>query len=101
MEILFSAITTDLVTSLGGLTILVTVIVEVLKKILPKDLPTQFLTFCVSLLVCLLAVVFMGEITTINIISGLLNGFFVAYISMFGFDTFKSLVNRFKDGNDG
>lgn len=98
IEVLFGATTTELIASLGSLTIIVTIIVEVLKNILPDHIPTQILTFCVSLIVCLLVIIFFGEINCINIICGILNGFFVAYISMFGFDTFKSLWQRFSNG---
>ena len=99
IEVLFGTTATELITSLGSLTVIVTIIVEVLKKVLPNYIPTQILTFCISLIICLLIVIFFGKITITNIICGLLNGFFVAYISMFGFDTFKSLWTRFKNGD--
>lgn len=74
------------------------IIVEVLKAVLPKSFPTKALTMIVSFVVVLVYTFVFGTITVTSIIMAIFGGFVVSFISMFGFDQFKEIINRFTGG---
>lgn len=74
------------------------IIVEVLKAVLPKSFPTKALTMIVSFVVVLVYTFVFGTITATSIIMAIFGGFVVSFISMFGFDQFKEIINRFTGG---
>lgn len=74
------------------------IIVEVLKAVLPKSFPTKILAMIVSFIVVLAYTIMFGTITVTSIIMAIFGGFVVAFISMFGFDQFKEIINRFTGG---
>lgn len=74
------------------------IIVEVLKAVLPKSFPTKALTMIVSFVVVLVYTFMFGTITVTSIIMAIFGGFVVSFISMFGFDQFKEIINRFTGG---
>ncbi len=74
------------------------IIVEVLKAIIPKSFPTKALTMIVSFIVVLGYTIVFGTITVSSIILAIFGGFVVSFVSMFGFDSFKEIVNRFTGG---
>lgn len=74
------------------------IIVEVLKVVLPKSFPTKALTMIVSFVVVLVYTFMFGTITVTSIIMAIFGGFVVSFISMFGFDQFKEIINRFTGG---
>lgn len=94
----------SLFSSLGTLVFATTVIVEVLKKILPAKIPTQILTVVVSILVAVGMVLCLPEITIAATVQAIFTGLAASFISMYGFDTFKELYERFnftkKDDED-
>lgn len=85
----------------GTLAAINTIIVEVLKNVLPKKVPTKLVAMISALVVVLGYIFIFGTITPQSIILGILGGFVVAFISMFGFDSLKDIFNRFKVKEDG
>ena len=84
----------------GILAAINTIIVEVLKNILPKKVPTKPIAM-ISAMVVVFGCIFIFEaITPQSIILGIFGGFVVAFISMFGFDSFKDVFDRFKIKED-
>ena len=88
---------------IGLLATATAIIVEVLKAVVPKSFPTKVLAMIVSFVVVLGYTIVFGTITVSSIILAIFGGFVVSFISMFGFDSFKEIVNRFAGGekNDG
>lgn len=84
----------------GTLAAINTIIVEVLKNILPKKVPTKIVAMISAMVVVLGYIFLFGVITPQSIILGILGGFVVAFISMFGFDSLKDIFNRFKIKED-
>lgn len=79
---------------IGMLSVFVSVIVEILKKKIPQKIPTQLVTIFVSLLVVFGTLVFDEEVTISKCVMSIYTSFIVSFISMFGFDTFKELVQK-------
>lgn len=80
----------------GTLAAINTIIVEVLKNVLPKKVPTKLVAMISAMIVVLGYIFIFGTITPQSIILGILGGFVVAFISMFGFDSLKDILERFK-----
>lgn len=99
-------ITTDLSVILGvlmALSFAVNIIVQITKK--HVCLPTKLWCVLVALTVDLgflygLSSMGILKITAAYIIFSLFGSFIVAYIAMYGFDTFKDLWKRFKNGEN-
>ena len=99
-------LTIDVSTVLGvimALAFLVNIIVQLTKGIIPC--PTKLWCILVSIAVMMgtlyAAISFhMIEASGVSVIFGLFGSFIVAYIAMYGFDTFKDLWERFKKGED-
>ena len=87
---------------LGALVFLTTLIVEVTKNIPGiKKIPTQIWTIVIAMVVCILAVSVYYAVTGLALVwyvipLAVVGAFIVAYISMFGWDTFMELWNRLK-----
>lgn len=89
-------------TDLGALAAVTAIIVEVLKKILPQSFPTKALTIIVSILVTLGASFICYGVTLKIAAAALVGGFVVAFVAMNGFDSLKSIWDRFTIGkSDG
>ena len=89
-------------TDLGALAAVTAIIVEVLKKILPQSFPTKALTIIVSILVTLGASFICYGVTLKIGAAALVGGFVVAFVAMNGFDSLKSIWDRFTIGkSDG
>lgn len=101
MEILTTLMGGTILSSAGGLAALVAIITEILKNILPKSFPTKALTIIVSFLVVFGFTALTAEFTIPVIIGSIFSSFVIGFISMFGFDTFKELLNRFKINDEG
>ena len=99
-------ITNDLSTILGvimAIAFLVNIIVQLTKGIIP--IPTKLWCIIVSVFVMatLLFVAVSMQLIKFNacyIILSLFGSFIVAFIAMYGFDTFKELWERFKAGEN-
>ena len=83
-------------TNLGVLAAINTIVVEVLKTILPKNIPTKLVALISAMIVVFCYIIGFETITVQNIILGIFDGFVVAFISMFGFDSLKDIFNRFQ-----
>ena len=99
-------ITTDLSFVLGvvmALAFLVNIIVQITKGFVP--VPTKMWCVLVSVTV-IMALLFAGtsigilKINTGYIVLSLVGSFIISFIAMYGYDTFKELWQRFKDGEN-
>ena len=99
-------LTNDLSTILGvimAIAFLVNIIVQLTKGFIP--LPTKLWCILVAVTV-VLAVLFVGvsmqlvELNAASVLLSLFGSFIVAFIAMYGFDTFKELWKRFKAGEN-
>lgn len=100
METMLSMSTSSVLGIVGTLAAINTIIVEVLKNILPKKVPTKIVAMISAMVVALGYIFLFGIITPQSIILSILGGFVVAFISMFGFDSFKDIFDRFKIKED-
>lgn len=92
----------NIISLLGLLAFGVNIIVEMIKEVGPlKNIPTQSVAIVVSFIVCILGSILYINFAGIQIGLGvlmssiILGTFPVAYIAMFGFDTFKNLYEKF------
>lgn len=90
--------TASVIGVVGILAAIVSVIVEVLKGILPKSFPTKLLVLIVSLIVTLAAIIVFCEVSFKIICAGIVGSFVVSFISMYGWDSLKSIYDRFNKG---
>ena len=89
--------------SLSDLSVLATItaiLVQIIKNILPQKVPTKLVTIIVGILVTELFVCTNFAISVANIGIGILMGCITAFISMNGFDTFKSIWDRMMAGDE-
>ena len=85
------------------LAFVVNIIVQVTKEYIP--LPTKLWCILVSaslILGCMFALFACGyiKLNALGVILGIVGSFIIAFISMYGFDTFKELWERFKEGEN-
>ena len=85
---------------MAGLVFGVNIIVEVVKKLLPA-IPTSVVTVLLSVVVTLVAffawAAYIGlTVLWYYVVAAFVLGLFVAYAAMFGFDKFKSALERLK-----
>lgn len=86
----------------GMLATATSIIVEVLKKVLPDKIPTKIVTLIVAFLVMFGYLFATGALVSISAaITGVFGGFVIAFIAMFGFDSFKDIISRFGGGENG
>lgn len=97
LETLLGVSVANIIGALGLLEIIVTIITEVLKNILPQNFPTKALVLIVSLIVTITFTLIFGAISVKSIFVGIVGSFAVAFISMYGWDTFNELIVRFKN----
>lgn len=86
---------------IGILAAFVSVITEILKGIIPKSFPTKLLVLIISLIITILAIVIFCEISFKMIAAGIIGSFVVSFVSMYGFDSLKSIFDRFVKSNSG
>lgn len=78
----------------------VNIIVEVVKKLFPK-IPTTFLATILSVAITMVAFFAWAAITKLTVlwyyvVAAFILGLFVAYAAMFGFDKFKTALEKMK-----
>lgn len=95
IELLMSMGSSGILALLGGLASTTSVIVELFKKILPQSFPTKALAIIVSLIVTLGFTLLTYGVAVETIVVGILGSFVVSFISMYGWDTFKDIIERF------
>ena len=81
---------------IGILAIIVSAITEVLKKVIPDSFPAKVVVIITSFIITLAFVLLFCEITVKMIVFGIIGSFIVSFISMYGWDTFKEIIKRFK-----
>jgi len=99
-------ITTDLSVILGvimALSFVVNIIVQLTKGVVP--LPTKLWCVLVAVTVDLgvlfgVATLKILDLNVGHILLSIIGSFIIAYIAMYGFDTFKDLWTRFKGGEN-
>ena len=79
----------------------VNIIVEVVKKLIPQ-IPTTILATALSIVLTMVAFFAWATITELvilwyHVVAAFVLGLFVAYAAMFGFDKFKSALERLKE----
>lgn len=82
-------------TDLGILAAITTVVVQVLKQIVSKDFPTKALTVIVSMVLSFSASLVCYGYTLKTLLVGVVIGFLTAFVAMNGFDSLKSIWDRF------
>lgn len=82
---------------IGILVIIVNIITEVLKAIVPKQFPTKALAILVSFFVTIGFVLIFCTISIKMFALSIIGSFVVAFISMYGWDTFNEIISRFKN----
>lgn len=97
LELISTGISTNSILGLIGiLASIVTIIVEMLKKIVPQNFPTKALVMIVSFIITLGFVLIFGVISIKSIALSIVGSFVVGFISMYGWDTFSEIIERFK-----
>lgn len=99
-------ITSNMSAILGAimaLAFVVNIIVQVTKEFIP--LPTKLWCVITAMAVVLggvLALIAGGhlELSLLTVVLSILGSFIIAFIAMYGFDTFKELWERFKKGEN-
>ena len=86
---------------LMSLSFFVNIVVQITKEFIP--IPTKIWTILISALTVVLALCIaksfdLVEPTVGIVLLSLAGSFIVAYVAMYGFDTFKELWQRFKAG---
>lgn len=82
--------------TVGGLAFIVSLITEVLKSWLPKKFPTKLLVMIISLILTIGFVLLFGGVSVVNGVYGAIGSFIVSFVSMYGWDSFKELYDRFR-----
>lgn len=95
-ETLFGLSAGSVLGAIGILAALVSMITEVLKKIVPESFPTKVLVMIVSLILTIAFVLIFCAAGIKMIVFGIVGSFVVAFIAMYGWDTFKEVITRFK-----
>lgn len=92
--------TASVIGVIGILAAFVSIITEILKGIIPKFFPTKLLVLIISLIVTVLAIILFCEINFKMIAAGIIGSFVVSFVSMYGFDSLKSIFDRFTKGSN-
>lgn len=92
--------TASVIGIIGVLAAFVSIITEVLKGIVPKSFPTKLLVLIISLIVTVLAIIVFCEVSFKMIVAGIMGSFVVSFVSMYGFDSLKSIFDRFTKGSN-
>lgn len=97
LESILGVSTDTTISDLGALAALTTLIVQILKKKLPSSFPTKILTIIVAIVISFIASLLYCGTLLKAIVMGILMGTVVAYVAMNGFDSVKSIWNRFQN----
>ena len=94
---------TEIIAAIITIAFIVNITVQITKNLIP--LPTQLLTIIVSVCVTVVSAFAASarnliEINALTLCETMAVAFVVAYIAMYGFDTFKELWNRFRNGEN-
>lgn len=96
LETLLGISSSSIMGIIGLLAVVVSVFTEFFKKILPKKFPTKALNLIISFITTIVFVIAFCPFNIQMIIMGIAGSFVVSFISMYGWDTFNELIDRFK-----
>ena len=95
-EVLIGMSTGNVLGTIGILAAIVSIITELFKNIIPQAFPTKALVMIISLIIILGFIIIFCAISVKMIVFGIIGSFVVAFISMYGWDTFKEIIIKFK-----
>lgn len=95
-EVLIGMSTGNVLGTIGILAAIVSTITELFKNIIPQAFPTKALVMIISLIITLGFIIIFCAISVKTIVLGIIGSFVVAFISMYGWDTFKEIIVKFK-----
>ena len=95
-EVFMGMSTGDVLGAIGILAAIVSIVTGLFKNIVPKSFPTKALVMIISLIITLGFMLIFCAISVKMIVLGIIGSFVVAFISMYGWDTFKEIIIRFK-----
>lgn len=95
-EVLIGMSTGNVLGVIGILAAIVSIFTELFKNIIPKSFPTKALVMITSLIITLGFILIFCAISIKMIAFGIIGSFVVAFISMYGWDTFKEIIIKFK-----
>ena len=95
-EVFIGMSTGNVLGAIGILAAIVSIITELFKNIIPKSFPTKALVMITSLIITLGFMLIFCAISVKMIVLGIIGSFVVAFISMYGWDTFKEIIIKFK-----
>ena len=95
-EVLIGMSTGNVLGTIGILAAIVSIITELFKNIIPQAFPTKALVMIISLIITLGFIIIFCAISVKMIVFGIIGSFVVAFISMYGWDTFKEIIIKFK-----
>lgn len=102
MEIFTSLMGGSAIGVAGILATITSLITQVLKNVLPDSIPTKIVTLIVAFLVMFGYLFATGALISLSaVVFGIFGGFVVAFIAMFGFDSFKDIIGRLGGGDNG
>lgn len=95
-EVFIGMSTGNVLGVIGILAAIVSIFTELFKNIIPKSFPTKALVMITSLIITLGFILIFCAISIKMIAFGIIGSFVVAFISMYGWDTFKEIIIKFK-----
>lgn len=95
-EVFIGMSTGNVLGVIGILAAIVSIFTELFKNIIPKSFPTKALVMITSLIITLGFILIFCAINIKMIAFGIIGSFVVAFISMYGWDTFKEIIIKFK-----
>ncbi len=95
-EVFIGMSTGNVLGAIGILAAIVSIFTELFKNIIPKSFPTKALVMITSLIITLGFILIFCAISIKMIAFGIIGSFVVAFISMYGWDTFKEIIIKFK-----
>lgn len=95
-EVFIGMSTGNVLGVIGILAAIVSIFTELFKNIIPKSFPTKALVMISSLIITLGFILIFCAISIKMIAFGIIGSFVVAFISMYGWDTFKEIIIKFK-----
>lgn len=95
-EVFIGMSTGNVLGVIGILAAIVSIFTELFKNIIPKSFPTKALVMITSLIITLGFILIFCAINIKMIAFGIIGSFVVAFVSMYGWDTFKEIIIKFK-----
>ena len=95
-EVFIGMSTGNVLGAIGILAAIVSIFTELFKNIIPKSFPTKAFVMITSLIITLGFILIFCTISIKMIAFGIIGSFVVAFISMYGWDTFKEIIIKFK-----